>query len=108
MSETDRPALEEEIEVTSEMIEAGAGAWAMFDAGDRLDWLLASVYRAMSSARAMGTAMSNEPKIPWYVTVCDEPDQIEYRIVDTQHRSDTPDKQPGMTESPVEEGVQSA
>lgn len=25
--------------------------------------------------------MSNEPKIPWYVTVCDEPDQIEYRIV---------------------------
>ena len=54
MSETDRAALEEEIEVTSEMIEAGAGAWAMFDAGDRLDWLLASVYRAMSSARAQG------------------------------------------------------
>ena len=52
--------------------------------------------------KVMGTAMSNEPKIPWYVTVCDEPDQIEYRIVDTQHRSDTPDKQPGMTESPVE------
>ena len=118
MSETDRPALEEEIEVTSEMIEAGAGAWAMFDAGDRLDWLLASVYRAMYSARANGSPRPRRPveSLPlgqcaaqrlqsWYVTVCDEPDQIEYRIVDTQHRSDTPDKQPGMTESPVEEGV---
>ncbi len=39
-----------EIEVTPEMIDAGAAMYAAFDPGDRLDWMLESLYRAMTNA----------------------------------------------------------
>jgi hypothetical protein len=47
-------ACEEEIEVTEEMIEAGAEAWALFERGDRLDWKLSEIYTAMQKARIYG------------------------------------------------------
>jgi hypothetical protein len=47
----DRPALEPEIEVTPEMIDAGVSAWALFEAGDRSDWLVSEIYRAMEVAK---------------------------------------------------------
>jgi hypothetical protein len=40
-----------EVEITDDMIDAGADAWALFEEGDRLDWMLAAIYGAMARAK---------------------------------------------------------
>jgi hypothetical protein len=44
----------------------------------------------------------------WYVTACDERDQLEYRFVDIRHLSCTRDIPPEKLLSPAEEDSQSA
>ena len=61
MEKTNESAPEEEIEITPEMIEAGAEAWALCEHGDRLDWTLSAIYSAM--ARAKSSADSRTHRI---------------------------------------------
>ena len=44
-------APETEIEVTPEMIEAGVEEYSLFSSGDRGEWVVAAVYRAMEKMR---------------------------------------------------------
>jgi hypothetical protein len=45
----------DEIEITSEMIEAGCAAARLYDREDPKDWEIAAVYRAMEIARRQGS-----------------------------------------------------
>jgi hypothetical protein len=46
-NETTEPEEHEQIEITSEMIEAGVSELALFDSSDRREWIVSAVYAAM-------------------------------------------------------------